>query len=68
MSDRERFELWTRTQAPKLPAGINPHDTYEFYFCLWAAWQAGQRHLERKVAHGCTDASCKECDDTPPAT
>lgn len=49
MTNRERFELWTRTKAPRLPAGINPHDTYEFYACLWAAWQAGQEHLRDEL-------------------
>lgn len=31
-------------------------------FCMQQELLNELMHLERKVAHGCTDASCKECD------
>lgn len=58
MTDRERFEAWA--VSVDLPIG-KPS------YYAWQAWQAGQQHLEQKIAHGCTDAACKECDDIKPA-
>ena len=60
MTDRERFELWTRTDAPKRPDCIKKHNTYEFWSFVWQAWQAGQQHLRDELLTALLESS----DDT----